>query len=115
MSKYVLFAFRGEPMCFIHVLLNALNISGQGFEVKVVLEGEACKLLPELYNQDSPLYRLYHQALEKGLIEGICKACSQKMGTYELALEKGLKILDDMANHAGMGRFLKEGYQVINF
>lgn len=114
-SKYALFAFRGEPMCFIHVLLNALDIANKGFEVKVILEGEAVKLVPQLYDEGSSLYNLYQRALEKGLIEGICKACSQKFGTYELALEKGLKILDDMANHAGMGRFLKEGFQIITF
>lgn len=115
MSKYALFAFRGEPMCFIHVLLNALNINNQGFEVKIIIEGEATKLLSELYEEGSALNRLYRQCLERDLIAGICKACSQKFGTYELALEKGLKILDDMANHAGMGPFLKVGYQIITF
>ncbi len=115
MSKYALFAFRGEPMCFIHVLLNALNINNQGFEVKVIIEGEATKLLSELYEEGSALNILYRQCLERDLIAGICKACSQKFGTYELALEKGLKILDDMVNHAGMGPFLKEGYQIITF
>jgi hypothetical protein len=115
MSKYALFAFRGEPMCFIHVLLNALNINNLGFEVKVIIEGEATKLLSELYEEGSAFNILYRQCLERDLIAGICKACSQKFGTYELALEKGLKILDDMANHAGMGPFLKEGYQIITF
>ncbi|MGC9108969.1 MAG: cytoplasmic protein [Caldimicrobium sp.] len=115
MGKYALFAFRGDPMCFIHVLLNALDMHNQGLEVKIVLEGEATKLIPLLYDETSALHYLYQNALEKGLVEGVCKACSQKMGTYELALEKGLKILDDMANHAGMGRFLKEGYLIITF
>lgn len=114
-GKYVLFAFRGEPMCFIHVLLNALDMADKGMTVKVVLEGESVKLIPDLYNDESPLYYLYNRTLEKGLIEGVCKACSQKFGTYEVALSKGLKILDDMANHAGMARFLREGYQVITF
>ncbi|MCS7203884.1 MAG: DsrE family protein [Thermodesulfovibrio sp.] len=115
MSKYALFAFRGEQMCFLHVLLNALDIHRQGYEVKVVIEGEATKLLTELYDTKNPLYKLYQEVLEKNLLEGICKACSQKFGTYELALQKGLKILDDMANHAGMGRFTKQGYQIITF
>lgn len=114
-GKYVLFAFRGEPMCFVHVLLNALDMKAKGFEVKVVLEGEAVKLVPMLYSEDSPLYGLYSKALDQGLIAGICKACSQKFGTYDLALEKGIPILDDMANHAGMAPFLKEGYTVITF
>lgn len=114
-EKYVLFAFRGDPMCFIHVLLNALDMRGKGLEVKIVLEGEAVKLVPMLYSEDSPLYGLYMRALEQGLVAGICKACSQKFGTYELAREKGLTILEDMANHAGMAPFIKEGYTVITF
>jgi hypothetical protein len=115
MQKYVLFAFRGEVMCFVHVLLNALDIHSKGMEVKIVIEGEATKLLPELYREGSTLYNLYQKALSQNLIEGVCKACSQKFGTYEVALEKNLKILDDMLNHAGMARFLKEGYQIITF
>ncbi len=115
MGKYVLFAFRGEPMCFVHVLLNALDMHGKGLEVKVVIEGEATKLIPQFYEEGSSLYLLAQRALSQGLIEGVCKACSQKFGTYEIAVNKGLKILDDMANHAGMARFLKEGYQVITF
>jgi hypothetical protein len=42
--------------------------------------------------------------LEKGLLTGVCKACVQKMGTLELAKEKGLIILEDMYGHAGMGK-----------
>lgn len=115
MGKYVLFAFRGESMCFIHVLLNALDMHAKGLEVKVVIEGEATKLIPQFYEEDSPIYLLSQRVLSKGLVEGVCKACSQKFGTYEISVNKGLKILEDMANHAGMGRFLKEGYQIITF
>lgn len=44
----------------------------------------------------------FKKALEKGLLAGVCKACAQKMGTLELAKEKGLIILEDMYGHAGM-------------
>ncbi|MEZ0343550.1 MAG: cytoplasmic protein [Caldimicrobium sp.] len=115
MGKYALFAFSGEPMCFIHVLLNALDMNAKDLEVKIVLEGEATKLIPQFYEEDSPIYLLSQRVLSQGLIEGVCKACSQKFGTYEIAVNKGLKILDDMANHAGMAKFLKEGYQIITF
>ena len=35
MRKFVLFAFNGELMCFIHVLLNALDMQEKGFDVKI--------------------------------------------------------------------------------
>ncbi len=112
-NKYVFFVFRGEPMFFIHLLLNALEMSCAGEEVKIVLEYESVKLLPELYNENSSLFNLYKKCLERNLIAGVCKACSQKFGTYEIAIEKGLTILEELANHPSMYRFIKEGYQII--
>ncbi len=43
-EKFALFAFNGDPMCFIHVVLNALDLDKKGFEVKVIVEGSATKL-----------------------------------------------------------------------
>ena len=33
MKKVVLFAFNGDFMCFIHVLVNALDLHEKGYEV----------------------------------------------------------------------------------
>jgi hypothetical protein len=30
MKKFALFVFIGDPMCFIHVLLNAIDLSESG-------------------------------------------------------------------------------------
>ena len=46
MRKTALFVFNGDPMCFIHVLLNALDMHEKGYEVKTVIEGAATKLIP---------------------------------------------------------------------
>jgi hypothetical protein len=35
-KRVVLVAFNGEPMCFVHVLLNALDMEEAGYEVKVL-------------------------------------------------------------------------------
>jgi hypothetical protein len=113
--KFAPFAFRKEPMCFIHVLLNALQLNQYGHEVKVVLEGESVALLPELYQKGSSLYMLFQSCLEKDLIGGVCKACSMKFETYEFAKEKGLPILEDMSNHAGMAPFIEKGFSIITF
>jgi hypothetical protein len=48
MKKFALFVFNGDPMCFIHVLLNALDMSEKGYEAKIIIEGAATKLVPEL-------------------------------------------------------------------
>ena len=113
MAKLALFAFNGEAMCFVHVLLNALGLHGQGHDVKVVIEGAACQLAPELAKTGTPLNQLYVQTRDAGLLAGICKACAHKMGTLATAREMDLTILEDMQGHAGMVGFVAAGYDII--
>jgi len=115
MGKYALFAFNGEAMCFIHVLLNGLNLKARGQEVKIIIEGAACRLIPELGEAGHPFHQLYTKAKEEGLIDGVCQACAQKMGSLDAARAQGLAILEDMSGHAGMAPYILEGYQIITF
>lgn len=115
MKKLVLFVFNGDPMCFIHVLLNALDMAEKGYKVKVVIEGAATKLVPELEKSGNPMHALWLKAREAALIEGICKACATKMGTLDAAESAGLTLLADMSGHPGMARFQEEGFELVTF
>ncbi len=115
MKKFALFVFNGDPMCFIHVLLNAINMNENGFEVKVILEGASVKLIPELYKPENPLNKLWEKSLNLGLIEGVCKGCSNKLGTIDSAKEHGLKLLDDMSGHPSMSGYITKGFEIITF
>ncbi|MGD8386845.1 MAG: cytoplasmic protein [Desulfobacteraceae bacterium] len=115
MKKSALFAFNGDAMCFIHVLLNALDLSERGHEVRVVIEGAATRLIPDLEDESSPLFKLYTRAREQGLIHGACRACASKMGTASSAEEQGLALLDDMSGHPSMARFMEEDYDIVTF
>ena len=115
MRKVALFAFNGEFMCFIHVLLNALDMKAKGTDVKIVIEGSATKLIPDLAKQGNPMASLYMKAKEQDLIDGVCKACSNKMGTLDAAKQEGLKLLDDMSGHPSMARYQEQGFEVITF
>lgn len=115
MKKVVLFAFNGELMCFVHVLLNALDMKEQGFEVKIVIEGSATKLIPDLGIEGNLLNGPYNKVRAENLIDGVCKACATKMGTAEDAKTMGLALLGDMWGHPSMAKYLKEGYEVITF
>jgi len=115
MKKVVLFAFNGEFMCFIHVLLNALDMKARGDDVRIVIEGSATKLIPELAKEGNPMYSFYIKAKELGLIDGVCKACSNKMGTLDAAKKEGLTLLDDMNGYPGMARYREEGFEAITF
>lgn len=115
MQKIALFVFNGDPMCFIHVLLNALDMQTKGYETGIVVEGAATKLVPELVKGDNPLRTLWEKVKTAGLVAGVCKACAQKMGTLEAAKEQGLTLLDDMNGHPGMARFRQDGFEIITF
>jgi hypothetical protein len=115
MKKVALFAFNGDSMCFIHVLLNALDLKAKGNEVRIVLEGSATKLLPEMAGGQSPLSRLYLRAKEQGLFEGACKACSTKMNVVEAVQKENLSLLGDMSGHPSMSPYLEQDYEIITF
>ena len=115
MRKMVLFVFNGDPMCFIHVLLNALDMHARGEKGGIVVEGAATKLITELIKPENPLHMLWEKVKAAGLVEGVCKACSQKMGTLEAAQEQGLTLLDEMNGHPSMARYRAEGYELVTF
>ncbi len=113
--KVVLFPFNGELMCFIHVLLNALDMKERGYDVGIVIEGAATTLVPKLADASNPMHGLYKQTKEAGLIFGACKACSAKLGVLEAVEAEGLALLGDMKGHPSMAGYLEQDYQVITF
>ena len=115
MKKVVLFAFNGEFMCFIHVFLNALDMNKKDYDVRIVIEGAATKLIPELAIEGNPLFALYSSVKEKKLIDGVCRACSHKMGTLKDAEVQGLRLLDEMSGHPSMTNYKEQGFEIITF
>jgi len=115
MIKIAIFVFNGDPMCFIHVLLNALDMNEKGYDVKTVIEGAAVKLIPEVAKSDNPLHKLWEKVKSACLIEGVCRACSYKLGTLKDAEAQGLALLDDMSGHPSMHGYRDKGYEIITF
>lgn len=112
-KKIAIFAFKGDPMCFVHVLLNALDLHARGMGGDIVVEGEATKLLPSIADSTHFLHGLYNQVKEKGLVVAVCKACSNKMGVLEQIKVMGLPLNDEMSGHPSMGHFLAQGFEII--
>ena len=115
MKKFALFVFNGDPMCFVHVLLNAIDMAEKGYEAKIIIEGAATKLIPELDKKANPLHQLWKRARAEGLVEGVCKACSNKTETISEAKTQGLPLLEDVLGHPGMARFRDAGFEIITF
>jgi hypothetical protein len=114
-EKYALFAFNGDPVCFIHVILNALDMNSRGYDIKVIVEGSACKLAKEFENQTNPFSKKYRELKEKDLIECFCKACSNKMGSLEQVEKMGFSLCDEMMGHPSMAKYIDQGYKIITF
>lgn len=102
-------------MCFIHVLLNALDMKEKGNDVRIVFEGAATKLIPELTKKDHPLHSLYRKAKTKNLIDGAWRACSKKMGTVEAVKAEELKLLDEMTGHPSIARYSQANFEIVTF
>ena len=115
MQKTVFFAFRDNPLCFIHVLLNALDMAEKGMEGKIVLEGEAVTLVPIMADANHFLHPLYTKAKEKGLILGACKACSAKLKVTEAVTGENIPLIGELAGHPAMSAFIAQGYTILTF
>lgn len=115
MKKVAMFVFNGDDMCFVHVLLNALDLKASGEKPGIVVEGAATQLIPSLAETGHPLNGLWNKVKDAGLVEGVCKACSEKMGTRSAAEQQGLRLLDDMNGHPAMAGYRKEGWDIITF
>jgi hypothetical protein len=115
MKKVALFPFRDDMMCFIHVLLNALDMNGKGYDVTIVMEGAAVTLLPKLAQADNPMYKLFAEAREKNLIQGACNACSHKLKVAGDIEKLGIPLIGDMSGHPGMADYMNQGYEIITF
>ncbi len=115
MKKIALFAFNGDAMCFVHVLLNALDMNEKGHEVKVIIEGSATKLVEELADPTKPFANLYQKVKDQGLIDCVCKACSGKMNSLNAAMAQQLPLCDELMGHPSMAKYMEQGFEIITF
>ncbi len=113
--KIALFAYNGDTLCFVHVLLNALDMNARGWEARIVVEGQVTRAIPALAREGEPFHDLFTRAKMLGLIAGACKACSAKMGVIEEVRAAGIPLLDDMQGHPSIARFLEQGYEIMTF
>ncbi len=110
MNKVVFFAFSGNKMGINHIFLNVLDLREKEIDARVVIEGEAVTLIREFEESNNPLYK---EVKDKGLIDSICKGCSEKLGVLEYNETVGIPITGSMKGHPPMEPYISDGYQVI--
>ena len=114
-KKVALVAFNGELMCFVHVLLNALDMKQRGYDVKVIIEGAATKLLNQLPDEKVPFSNQYNEVREKGIIDCVCQACAVKMGSLDAVKAHELPLCNEMTGHPSLAKYIEQGYEIITF
>jgi hypothetical protein len=121
MKKIAIFAFNGDPLCFVHVLLNGLDLREKGHDVALVIEGSATRLIhtfaapPEEDADSQMLHRLYEEVKDRGLIDCVCRACSSKMGVVKDVEQQGLSFGSEMKGHPSVSRYVDDGYEILIF
>jgi len=114
-KRIALVAFDGEPMCFVHVLLNALDMHDRGYDVKLIIEGSATRAANLLNDPSAQFARFYAGVKEKQLIDCVCRACAAKMGALPGIEDQGLPLCGEMTGHPSLARYIDQGYQIITF
>ena len=128
MKKFALFAFNGDPMCFIHVLINALDLREKGHDCVLVIEGSSVKLCSlltdgagwEEFRNDNPrMYKLISENFalvrEAGIISCVCRACATQLGALDAVEAAGLPLCAELKGHPSMGRYIAEGFEILTF
>lgn len=115
MKQNIFFAFRGDPMCFVHVLLNSLDLHEKGMGGKIILEGEAVKLIPEINKPDHFLNKLYTKVKAADLIIGACRACSTKLEVRDTIESENIPLIGEMTGHPAMSEYIEQGYTILTF
>jgi hypothetical protein len=113
MRQITLFAFKDDPLCFMHVLLNALDLHEKGLGGRIVFEGEATKLIPVMAESSHFLHSLYAKVKDQGLVDAVCRACSIKMGVLEAVEKEGLPIAGGMSGHPAMSKYIAAGDEIV--
>jgi len=115
MKKVAIFTFTDEKMCFVHAMLNALDMKEHNFDVKIVIEGASTRFIGKISDPEDPLSKVYSEVKSKGIIDCVCKSCATQTKSLKSAEEEGLKLCDEMDGHPSMRRYIEEGYEILVF
>jgi hypothetical protein len=112
--KYMFLATDDNKMQLMHLLLNANNYHENGHDVVVVLECASPKLLIGIADQSIKLPP-FNKAMEYGIIDHACKACTTNFSATEAAEKLGVPLKGELSGHTDLLRFSADGYSIITF
>ncbi|MGD9394908.1 MAG: hypothetical protein PVJ05_00590 [Candidatus Thorarchaeota archaeon] len=112
--KYLFLATDDNKMQLYHLLLNAINFHENGHEVTTVLECASPKLLVGIADGSIKL-PVFDKAMEIGIINHACKACTAAFEATEAAEMLRVPLKGELKGHSDLLKFAKAGYSIITF
>jgi hypothetical protein len=112
--KYLFLATDDNKMQLYHLLINAINFHEKGHAVAVILECGSPKLLIGIADGSIKL-PIFAKAMELGIIDSACKACSGVFSATEAAEKLGVPLKGELQGHSDLLPFADEGYSIITF
>jgi len=110
MKKQLFVLFNNNKGIFTHILLNVFDLAQKGYEVGVVFESEACKLIIEYENKQ---YEKYEKLKNKNLVAAVCEVCAKAMGALESVQRQSLPIDGTLHGHPSLETWIKTGFHVM--
>ena len=120
-TRKLLFLLFSDDTCRQnHAFMYALDLHKKGYEVRIIIEGLATKVLTEIALADSRTGELLREAHQVGILAGACARASSGCASgdpdrdvAEIARTHGIVLLSDMDGHANIEPFVRNGYEVV--
>ena len=107
MKKQLFVLFDYNKGIFTHILLNVFDLADKGYNVGIIFESEACKLISEY---ETKKYDKFEKLKEQKLIAAVCEVCAKAMGALESAQRQGLPIDGTLSGHPALESWIKDGF-----
>ncbi|TFG09840.1 hypothetical protein EU538_03710 [Candidatus Thorarchaeota archaeon] len=114
MMKVMFLATEENKMHLMHILLNANNYHENGHEVAVVLECGSPKLLVGIADKSIKL-PAFEKAMENGIIDHACRACTANFSATEAAEKLGVPLKGGLNGHTDLLEFSSKRFEIISF
>ncbi len=115
LKKVVILALNGEAAVFGHALVHALELKKHGWEVLLMIAGEATRYIALLRNETKPYADLWQRVKQEGLKLLVCRTCARRNTVEPAAIEQDIAIVSEAEGHGGIAFYLTEGWQVLVF
>lgn len=122
MRKHLFVVFTDDSCRQNHALMYALELHAKGHHVRLLLEGTGTRAVSEMTNPDSRLGTMLKEARDLGILAGACDRASHGCAcedpsrkVADLARAQKIELLSDLNGHAGIERFVSDGYEIVVF